>query len=237
VKRPLSPTPSSLEEKMSAQNLFLEIKMPNAPAAQRRWRMTWTNRIRRIVQFGFAAFILYAAVAHNLATEDGTTASIDALCPMGGIETLWRFVTTGGTQFVSKTHLSNIVLALGLLIGVLIAGGAFCGWVCPFGAVQDVMNWLRGKLRLKEIHVPEKLDRVLRYGRFVVLALILQQTISLTKLWLPIGIRIERCSGWAGCSNSISPKVGSRTRSSSAYWASRSSSSARGVAICAHSVA
>lgn len=168
---------------MSAQNLFLEIKMPNTPAGARRWRMAWTDRIRHIVQFGFAAFIVYAAVVHNLSTEDGMTASVDALCPLGGLETLWRFVITGGTQFVPKTHFSNIVLAIGLLIGALIAGGAFCGWVCPFGAVQDMMNWLRAKLHLKEIQVPAKLDRVLRWGRFLVLALILQQTITLTKLW------------------------------------------------------
>ncbi len=168
---------------MSAQNLFLEIKMPNTPAGAWRWRMAWTDRIRHIVQFGFAAFIVYAAVVHNLATDDGTTASIDALCPMGGVATLWQFVTSGGAQFIPKTHLSNIILAIGLLIGALVAGGAFCGWVCPFGAVQDLMNWLRAKLHLKEIKVPEKWDRVLRWGRFLVLALILQQTITLTKLW------------------------------------------------------
>lgn len=168
---------------MSTPNLFLDIKRPTAPAAERRWRMTWTDRIRRISQLAFTAFILYAAVVHNTAGEDGTTASIDALCPMGGLETLWRFITTGGAQFVSKTHLSNIVLGIGLLIGVLIAGGAFCGWVCPFGAVQDLMNWIRAKLGIKEIKLPANVDRVLRWGRFVTLAFIMYQTIATVKLW------------------------------------------------------
>jgi NapH/MauN family ferredoxin-type protein len=122
------------------------------------------------------------SVVHYSSTVDGATPSIDALCPFGGIETLQRFIATGG-QFIPKTHLSNIVLLIGLTIGVVLAGGAFCGWVCPFGALQDGLTWLRKKLHIKEISVAPKADRVLRYGRFVVLALILLQTMSTVKLW------------------------------------------------------
>jgi len=167
---------------MTVNNMFLEIQKPAAPAGARKWKMAWTQRVRHLVQFAFGAFIIYMSVIHNTAETDGVTASIDALCPFGGLETLWKFISTGG-QYVSKTHLSNLVLGLGLLIGVLLAGGAFCGWVCPFGAMQDLLNWIRAKLHIKEIRVPEKLDRVLRYGRYVVLAFVLIQTITLVKLW------------------------------------------------------
>ena len=167
---------------MSSQNLYLDLKSPKPPALARRYRMVWTDRIRHLVQLGFAAFILYMSVAHNLATEDGAVASIDALCPFGAVETFYRWITSAG-QYVPKTHLSNLVLGIGLLIGVLFAGGAFCGWVCPFGALQDLLSWIRGKLHIKEIRVPEKWDRVLRYGRYVVLAFVLIQTITLVKLW------------------------------------------------------
>lgn len=124
---------------MSTQNLYLDFKSPKPPAMARKYRMVWTERIRHLVQMFFAGFILYTSVVHNTATTEGATASIDALCPFGGLETLWRWLVTGG-QYVSKTHLSNLVLGLGLLIGVLLAGGAFCGWVCPFGAVQDLLS-------------------------------------------------------------------------------------------------
>ncbi len=166
---------------MSVQNFYLDLK-PKTPSALRRFRMLWTDRARHMVQLGFAAFILYLSVANKTAATDGTAASIDALCPFGGLETLWRYLTTGG-QLVSKTHLSNLVLGIGLLIGVLVAGGAFCGWVCPFGAMQDLLTWVRGKLHIREIQVPERLDRVLCYGRFLVLAMVLYQTISTVKLW------------------------------------------------------
>lgn len=167
---------------MSIDNLYLDLKSPKTPAVARRYRMVWTDRIRHLTQLFFAGFILYTSVVHNTAATDGTTASIDALCPFGGLETLWRWLVTGG-QYVSKTHLSNLVLGLGLLIGVLFAGGAFCGWVCPFGALQDLLNWVRAKLHIKEILVPAKVDRILRYGRYVVLTFVLIQTITLVKLW------------------------------------------------------
>ncbi len=159
---------------------------PKSTAQDYRKRIVLTRRVRRITRLTFAAFIILMSLAHYASTVDGATPSIDALCPFGGIETLQRFIATGG-QFIPKTHLSNIVLLLGLTIGVVLAGGAFCGWVCPFGALQDGLTWLRAKLHaklhIKEIVVAPKADRILRYGRYVVLALILIQTISTVKLW------------------------------------------------------
>jgi NapH/MauN family ferredoxin-type protein len=155
---------------------------PKSSAKDYRKRIVLTQRARRLTQLAFVAYIILMSVLHNLSTVDGATPSIDALCPFGGIETLQRFIATGG-QFIPKTHLSNIVLLIGLTIGVVLAGGAFCGWVCPFGALQDGLTWLRKKLHVKELIVAPRVDRVLRYGRFVVLALILIQTISTVKLW------------------------------------------------------
>lgn len=146
-----------------------------SPAQRYRARQTRTQWLRRLSQLVFVGVILGAAATHNLATMDGTTPSIDALCPFGGFETLWTWIITGGA-FVPKTHLSNLVLALGLVGAVLVSGGAFCGWVCPFGALQDALNWIRARMRLPEIHVPDWLDRVLRYGRYIALGLILYKT-------------------------------------------------------------
>ena len=155
---------------------------PKLTAKNYRQRIKLTQRTRRISQLAFAAFIIVSSVLHYLATEDGAVASIDALCPFGGLETLWRYISSGG-QFVSKTHLSNLVLLGGLVIGVIVAGGAFCGWVCPFGALQDGLTGLRKRLKIKEIVIAPKADRVLRYGRYLILALVLFQTISTVKLW------------------------------------------------------
>jgi polyferredoxin len=84
---------------------------------------------------------------------------------------------------VQKTHQSNLVLLLGLIAGVILAGGAFCGWICPLGALQDLLSWIRAKTRLPEVVIPRRLDRILTYGRFVTLAGILYATASTVKLW------------------------------------------------------
>src|SRR5512139_1080336 len=155
---------------------------PKSSAQDYRKRIKLTQRSRRLTQLVFVVYILAMSVIHNLSTVDGATPSIDALCPFGGIETLQRFISSGG-QFIPKTHLSNIVLLIGLTIGVVLAGGAFCGWICPFGTLQDGLTWLRKKLHLREVHIPEEADRWLRYGRFVILGLILYKTIATVKLW------------------------------------------------------
>ena len=146
-------------------------------------KATWsrTQVLRRLTQAGFGLFIIVSSIRHHVVTAEHL-ASIDAYCPFGGIATLWRWLSTGGL-FVQKTHQSNLVLLLGLLAGVILAGGAFCGWICPFGALHDALSWLRKALRLPEMRVPPRLDRVLTYGRYATLAVILYATIATVKLW------------------------------------------------------
>lgn len=140
-----------------------------------------TRLLRRVSQLGFGLFIIVSSLRHHLVSSEHL-ASIDAYCPFGGFATAWRWLSTGGL-YVQKTHQSNLILALGLIIGVLVAGGAFCGWICPFGALQDLLEWVRRKLRLPEVRISGRLSRLLGYGRYLVLAGILYATISTVRLW------------------------------------------------------
>lgn len=147
--------------------------------AQRRARAIRRVRgARHLTQLGLAVFIVVAAVRHQ--TTDAA-ASVDALCPMGAVETLLTWLTTGG--LISKIHPSNLVLGIAIVVATLLVGNAFCGWVCPFGAIQDAVAWVRRTLRLPTIAVPAHVDRVLRFGRFVVLALVMWMSYTTMKLW------------------------------------------------------
>ena len=158
---------------------------PRAPqklsrAQLRKRTISRVKRSRALVQLAFAALIIIWSIRHQL-EKDNPPASTDAICPFGAVETLITLLTTG--EFVPKTHPSNIVLGLGLLLSIVLIGNAFCGWVCPFGALQDALTWVRTKLHLPTLAVPAGADRVLRWGRFVVLGSILYFTLTTGKLW------------------------------------------------------
>ncbi|HRA06177.1 MAG TPA: 4Fe-4S binding protein [Propionicimonas sp.] len=148
---------------------------------QRRVRdMRRVKGARHATQLVVGGIIVAAAIRHQLETA-GAAASVDALCPFGAMETLLTWATTG--TLIAKTHPSNLVLGVGLLVGTLLVGNAFCGWICPFGAIQDALSWLRRKLHLPTVVVPRRLDSALRWGRFLVLALVIFMSYTTARLW------------------------------------------------------
>lgn len=143
---------------MATQTIHLKNKKT------RSWRERLTNiqTLRRLSQVGFALFILYTAVVHSLVGESGDviTASPEAFCPFGGFETAYRYFTSDG-RTIQHTHLSNLVVFAALLVMTVFTRGAFCGWVCPFGSIQEWIH--RGSLRLqKKIPTFGKTMRTLR---------------------------------------------------------------------------
>lgn len=135
---------------------------------------TSTPWIRRSVQILFFVVLTLGAVNHTL-TEMGVSiplvsnASLHALCPFGGVVTLWRFVSTG--TLIRQIHESSMVLLGITLVLAVLFGPVFCGWVCPFGTFQEWISGLGKKLFGKQFNrmVPRRIDQVLRYGRYLVL--------------------------------------------------------------------
>jgi len=49
------------------------------------------------------------------------------------------------------------ILWIYVFISLILWGrGIFCGWLCPFGALQDALSWVAKKLRIKQITIPYK---------------------------------------------------------------------------------
>ncbi|MBK7720853.1 MAG: 4Fe-4S binding protein [Austwickia sp.] len=158
------PTPVSIDNAPPPRD---HRRRPQESRSQQRRRSVATlRRWRYLSQLAVAVLILVAAVRHQLARESGAP-STDALCPFGGVETLWTWVTTG--EFISKVHPSNMILGAAVAVSVLVAGNAFCGWICPFGSLQDLITGLRAKLGVRAWSPSPAVDRVLRAGRYVVL--------------------------------------------------------------------
>lgn len=147
-------------------------------------RSSWT---RYIVQIVFFLTILVISVNHTLAEQGGgfsfiPSASIHALCPFGGVVTIYKFLTTGG--FIQKIHESAFVLMfIGFFIAVLF-GAVFCGWLCPFGSVQEWVGKLGKKIFGKSYNnfIPYKYDKYLRFLRYGVLGWVVYMTAVTGKL-------------------------------------------------------
>jgi polyferredoxin len=115
----------------------------------RGWRAILTHRtFRTLVQLAFALFIVFVTVRHVSAGEGSTnvTASPEAYCPFGGLESLYKTISTGGST-VPHTHLSNLVMLVAVLVTALLLRSAFCGWICPLGFLQDLVSRFSAFLR------------------------------------------------------------------------------------------
>ena len=123
--------------------------------------------MRPALQIFFFVLVALIAINHTLA-EGGTSipllsnASLHALCPFGGVVSIYQYAATG--TFVQKIHDSSFILMILAFILAILFGPAFCGWICPFGSIQE---WF-GKLGKKLLHrkynhlIPYKIDRILR---------------------------------------------------------------------------
>jgi len=122
--------------------------------------------LRRLIQSGFAVFILYLTVVHVSAGEGvvNATASPEAYCPFGGLETLYKYLASGGS-FVSHTHLSNLVVAAAVLITAWLLRSAFCGWICPLGFIQDLIHGLSAWLQKRFIRLRKAVHALANQGR------------------------------------------------------------------------
>ncbi len=65
----------------------------------------------------------------------------------------------------------SFIIIIALMGTALIAGAFFCGWLCPFGAVQEWSGRLGRLFRLPLIKIPGKVEKWLRLSRYILLAL------------------------------------------------------------------
>ena len=61
-----------------------------------------------------------------------------------------------------------------VLVSVVLFGrGLFCGWLCPFGALQELMSIIAAKLKIKKFKISKKWHRQLQKLKYILLMTIL----------------------------------------------------------------
>lgn len=154
-------------------------------------RLLKINTLRIIVQF--SSFILFSAVIFNLS-------SISLLLPVmwtwglqqniiGDAFTAIQLMPSGWQQTLQT--FPWLAIASFLIFGVLI-GKSLCGWVCPFGFIQDLVNLIK----VKKFEISLKTHEDMKYVKYLVLGvtLFITTTFSLAKLFKTHG-NYERAMG------------------------------------------
>ena len=74
-----------------------------------------------------------------------------------------------------------IILTSFIIISTLIWGrGIFCGWICPFGTMQDIMYKITKILKLNKFDIPDKIHHKLIYTKYIILLLMVSTTFYTT---------------------------------------------------------
>ena len=154
--------------------------MPESDARPTPEPHTRTNYIRadrpaqrrnRMVRLGVLALglviITVIGVGHQLGWAK--VVGVDALCPFGGIETMWSLIFSA--TFLQRVAASSVVLLAIVFTIAVVFRRSFCGYICPFGALQELFARAGSLLWAKRRpQMPAALDRPARYLKYVVLA-------------------------------------------------------------------
>lgn len=92
--------------------------------------------------------------------------AIQTISPIKGVEYFYNFITK---ELTSKSFLlpSLIIMSTVCILGIFF-GPVLCGWVCPFGSMQEFINGFGKKIfKDKYDNINPKLDKALRWLRII----------------------------------------------------------------------
>ncbi len=129
------------------------------------------SRLRLVIQLASAALLNgYAAgfTGKKIFTGGSKAVCVPVLncyscpgalgsCPIGALQAV-----AGGRRHSVSFYVLGSLMLFGTLLGRLL-----CGFICPFGLVQDLLY----KIPVKKLTVPKKLDKPLRWLKHLILLL------------------------------------------------------------------
>ena len=86
------------------------------------------------------------------------------------IKLIYTMIIKGELNFID--NLPRLVAVISIIPITIIFGRFFCGWMCAFGSYNDFIYMISKKVFKTNFKVPEKVDKVLKYAKYVVLLFI-----------------------------------------------------------------
>jgi len=161
------------------------------------WMAPWRSRIGELALLGAALMVLTAALlAQRSLSRDPrilarfrwaylaftvffigwhAQAQLSIVTVIGAVK-----AATGGADFTFLLYDPPSLVLWGFVgLTLLVWGrGTFCGWLCPFGALQEFAAAAARRWRVPQIRVPRRLDRALLRVKYVVLAALLGAAVA-----------------------------------------------------------
>lgn len=137
--------------------------------------MKKNKNIRFTIQMTVLVTVIIASLNHYLSTIGNDIPWISEsifhyICPVCGVTSIYQFFASS-TLWVVKLK-STLAIVIGLAImTTIVLGPIICGFICPFGALQDLIAKLGKKINKKKYNkfVSKKLDKNLKYLRYITL--------------------------------------------------------------------
>lgn len=87
------------------------------------------------------------------------------------LRTVYEMIIKGNFNFLQA--LPSLVEFVAVMFLTIITGRWFCGWMCAFGAYNDLIYFISKKVFKGKFKVNEKVDSILKYVKYVVLIFII----------------------------------------------------------------
>ena len=87
------------------------------------------------------------------------------------VKTVYQMIIGGKFDFIQA--FPSLVEFTAVMLLTIVMGRWFCGWLCAFGAYNDLVYFISKKLFKTKFKVDEKVDSILKYAKYVVLVFII----------------------------------------------------------------
>lgn len=89
----------------------------------------------------------------------------------GELKSVYEMIIKGNFNFMQA--LPSIVELFTVVLGTIILGRFFCGWMCAFGAYNDLIHEISKNIFKVKVKVSEEVDGILKYVKYIVLSFII----------------------------------------------------------------
>ncbi len=124
------------------------------------------TRTRHIVQGCFLVLVLLGVFLLD--------ANCERWCPFGGVEAIYTYAAEG--NMLCSLGVSNFFILGGVLSATLLVRRAFCGYMCPIGAISEWIRIAASRFGLPAVAIAPRVDRVLSLLKYALLVVILVLT-------------------------------------------------------------